>query len=272
MKQETLEHALHAWPDWHETIDYSRKDLDYTPGQPIQQIRKWRRDNHSRLWTRAEQVMSSLCLPQSLKFYWMCCFYADFRNSDGSVNFNAICDVITGIDENKRKIFPWLEPEVWYPAEAHQQELEIPDGYSHAMPFKIEGTMQLLDWHCLLEGIRRVSAIRNMVKKRDEHPLTAYIMKAKELIKPIDRERQARVIEKFRSGGATFDDLLREEWQSPQVQDELERLKGQCGIRFRYSGEEGKLKKRVYNRIRNWLVRAGLPPGTPKTQWWEPVK
>jgi len=272
MKPETLEYALHAWPDWHETIDNARENLGYTPGQSAQQIDKWQWDNYGKLWTRAEQVMKALRLPQSLKYYWICCFFADFRNSDGSVNFDTIYDVITGSKGEKRKIFPWLEPEVWYPAQAYQQELKIPDEYIHAMPFKIEGTMQLLDWDSLKEGIRQVSAISKLLKKRDIHPLTHHIMRAKELTKLIVRDRQARVTARFRSGEATFDDLLSEEWQSPQVQDELERLKKEYGIDFKYSGQENKLKKRVYNRIRNLLIRNGLSPGKPKTNWWESVK
>lgn len=216
--------------------------------------------------------MKELSLPQSLKYYWICCFFADYKKSDGSVDYDAIYDVITGTTRKKRKIYPWLEPEVWYPPEAHQQELIIPDKYTHAMPFKIEGIMQLLDWDSLKEGIRQVSNVSKVVKKRDAHPLTEYIMKAKELIKPIDREKQARVISKFRSGEATFDDLLNEEWFSPQVQDKLEQLKRKHGDNFKYSGEEGKLKKIVYNRIRNWLIRAGLSPGKTKTNWWEQLK
>lgn len=267
MRPETLEYALHLWPDWRKSIHAARRDLNFTPGQAPKQLQKWRWDNHSRVWSKAEQVMKELRLPHCLRFYWICCFYADYESPDGSLDYGAIYNVITDA-EGTEKMYPWLEPEVWYPAEAHQQELKIPPEHKGAMPFKIEGAFQLLDWESLLEGIRRVSAIRKSVLRRDRHPLTAYIMSAKELIKSRDRERQARAIEGFRTGSATFDDLLHEEWHSREVQADLDRLKNAYGIYFRYSGEESRLKRRVYNRVRNWLVRAGLSPGKPKTKWW----
>ena len=77
MKPETLEHALHLWPDWYKSIENARKTIDYIPGQSLDQLIKWRSQNNSEVWTMAEKTMKELKLPQSLRFYWICCFYAN---------------------------------------------------------------------------------------------------------------------------------------------------------------------------------------------------
>lgn len=108
MKLQTFERALHAWDEWHKSIEQSRKLLGYNPKWPKGVCTRWiKKHYYPEIRKQAEAELKRLELPPNLFPYWENCFYNDYRTPDGITDFKKItCGLST--KSNKRKSFPDL--------------------------------------------------------------------------------------------------------------------------------------------------------------------
>ena len=112
MERKTFERALHAWDDWHDSIERSRKLLGFNVRWPINIRRGLIRKRYSEIRKQAESELKRLDLPLTLREYWEDCFYSDYRDKDGKSDYSNITRCLS-----KRKSLPHLPCDhgvVWY--------------------------------------------------------------------------------------------------------------------------------------------------------------
>ncbi len=112
MERQTFERALHAWDEWHESIEQSRKLLGYDPKWLRDTCINWIEGNYPAIRKQAESELKRLELPPSLYQYWDDCFYSDYRAQDGKTDYSKITRRLS-----ERKSLPELPCDygvVWY--------------------------------------------------------------------------------------------------------------------------------------------------------------
>jgi hypothetical protein len=109
MQPSTPEKALHRWTPWPESIVRARATLGFTPLPSGEELRLWQGKNNDAVWLMAKTEMGRLGLPESAGPYWMACFYSDYLRSDGSIDYDAIREVIFApLGEFGEKTYPLL--------------------------------------------------------------------------------------------------------------------------------------------------------------------
>lgn len=90
MLTETLEYAIHKWPEWLQSIEKSRNTLNYDPLSPLKERTIWYESNRAEAITEAcIQALASLLLPKTFGRYWIACLLSDFRRGS-RVDFEKI--------------------------------------------------------------------------------------------------------------------------------------------------------------------------------------
>ncbi|MFQ5968650.1 MAG: hypothetical protein ACE5MI_13765, partial [Acidimicrobiia bacterium] len=285
MERETFERALHLWPEWHESISKSRKELDYDPRWPVERAVAWIEAHYSnRVRPTAEAELRRLNLPPNLLEYWEDCFYCDYFREDGSTDFERIRRriAVEEMDSRGQGTGRWVPANKSLPRLPYEAGLTWYDGEDTYTPWlrvevRIFGPMvsdNLLHasfsqaWQTLkhMQTFSRLGAFR-------PHALTGLIVKAK----ANRSERKRRAVERYQKGEIDFMGLIEEEWCAPEVQEEA------GGIAGKASGFERQkallaLQKKVYDRVRRrlpdpkpklrsrgrWRDRLRLP-GEPRT-------
>ncbi len=72
MERKTFEGALHAWDDWHDSIERSRKLLGFNVRWPINIRRGLVMKRYPEIREQAESELKRLDLPLTLREYWAC--------------------------------------------------------------------------------------------------------------------------------------------------------------------------------------------------------
>ena len=112
MKRKTFERALHAWDDWHDSIERSRKLLGFNVRWPINIRRGLIKKRYPEIREQAESELKRLDLPLTLREYWEDCFYSDYRSKDDKSDYSKITRCLS-----KGKSLPHLPCDygvVWY--------------------------------------------------------------------------------------------------------------------------------------------------------------
>ena len=137
MERQTFERALHAWDEWHGSIEQSRKLLGYDTKWPRDACVKWIEEHYSKIRNQAEDELRKLELPPTLRQYWEDCFYSDYRNRGGKTIYSRItrylserkslpelpCDYGVVWYENENIHDPWLRVEIKLHARFASKEL-----------------------------------------------------------------------------------------------------------------------------------------------------
>ena len=116
-------------------------------------------------------------------------------------------------------------------------------------------------------SLKSVSELRGTVIEHGPRRLSKLIHRGK--VRPTYRNPGIREsLERYTSGQVTFEDLLREEWFSYEVQSALASKLKACNDMSKRITIEQKLHKLVYRRVRRRLERAGFIPSSPTPGWW----
>jgi hypothetical protein len=115
MEKKTFERALHAWDNWYESIEQSRKLLGYDPTWPRDTCIRWIEERYPEIRKQAEDELRRLELPPTLRQYWEDCFYSDYKTQDGRTEYSTITRRLS-----ERKSLPELPCDhgvVWHEGE-----------------------------------------------------------------------------------------------------------------------------------------------------------
>jgi len=126
MERQTFERALHAWPEWHNSIEQSRELLGYNKKRSIENCIEWIEKHYSDIRGQAERQLQLLELPPTLRQYWEDCFYSDYKTEAGTTDYSKItrrlserkslpdlpCDWGVVWHENENIHDPWLCVEI----------------------------------------------------------------------------------------------------------------------------------------------------------------
>ena len=273
MDRETYERALHLWPDWRHSIEKSRLELGYEASWPVEKAVEWIEANYSnRILPLALAELKSLQLPSNLRTYWEDCFYCDYIEN-GSVDFGKIRRRIAceEVDRSGNRTGRWLPGNrslpalpyeadlVWYPGEdIHDLQVRI-----EVILFSALASRDLLK--SAMDQMWRTLTDARRTGQWQEHPLSDLIPKAK-----ANRSERIRgASERFQRGEVNFEGLLEEEWQTPDMQEQLRALLDRhIGTGFERAKRHRDLQKMVYDRVRKRLPNP-KPRVSVKGQWRE---
>ena len=245
MEIETLELALHMWPPWQKTIDEARATLGYRPDFSSEEMDEWIRGHGLRSYDRVKEMarfaLQLLDLPESFIWYWTACFYSDYKRPRGVIDYEAIR---LG---NERQRPP------------NPLRLRLFDKGGRWVRFQVDGPLNLVTKAEVKEW---TSTILHLAQ-RHRHPLTTFIRRARAFVSPRKREAIRRLLE----GSATFEDILREEYWSEQVDGDLRPLLNLRGINR--TKAEGAYRKSVYDKVRLWCREVSVPTPRPSSGWWK---
>jgi len=243
---ETLERALHMWPPWQKTIDEARATLGYKPDFSSEEMDQWIRGyglrSDDRVKEMAQAALQLLDLPDSFAWYWTACFYSRCRRPDGSIDYEAI-------RLGAQRIWP-----------PNPLRLRLFEAAGRWKRFQVDGPLNLVT----KTQIDEWASTLGQLAERHRHPLMTLIPRARATTNPRKQEAQHRWLE----GSATFTDVLREEYWFTE---------GQEGLELERTGKRGNeavkaeqcFRRKVYNRVRQWWVEAGLRPARPDPGWWK---
>lgn len=127
MQKKTFEKALHKWPEWHNSIEQSRKLLGYRLRWSKKMRISWIEDNIKAIRNQGKGELNRMELPPVLQQYWEDCLYSDYRDKDGNVILKRItrflskrkslpelpCDQRIAWYENEDVHKPWVRVEIW---------------------------------------------------------------------------------------------------------------------------------------------------------------
>ncbi len=117
------------------------------------------------------------------------------------------------------------------------------------------------------ESLKNVSGLRDTVIEHGPRRLSKLIHCGK--VRPTYKNPGIRrSLERYAAGQASFEDLLREELFSPEVQLQLGSELESCRSMSRQKEIERKWRKLVYRRVRRRLERNGCKPPSPARDWW----
>jgi len=102
MERRTFERALHAWDEWHISIDRGRLKLGYDPKWPREHCIRWIEENYAEIRKQADKELAKLKLPLTLRQYWEDCFYCDYRTTEGKTDYGRITRRIDDPEEDKK--------------------------------------------------------------------------------------------------------------------------------------------------------------------------
>ena len=111
MQRQTFERALHAWDEWHKSIEKSRKKLGYDPGWPVGEAITWVEKHYPSIKAQGQRELERLEIPPPLQQYWEDCFYSDYREKDGRINYSKITRRLT--DQKSLPELPCEHGLVW---------------------------------------------------------------------------------------------------------------------------------------------------------------
>lgn len=112
MKASTFERAPHMWPEWGESIIQSRELSGYDLKWPQPECEDWASKNYPKIRAQGEAELRRLELPPTLQDCWEDCFYADYRNQDGSTNYGKVTRFISDCKSYPK--FPCEAQIAWY--------------------------------------------------------------------------------------------------------------------------------------------------------------
>ena len=97
MKKETLQNLLHQFfPKWDESIIKGRKELSFSFDLDGRQCWDWFvSGKHMDVRQLARREVENLRFPAQLAEYWVCCFYSNYHEPNGTMN----------LKKNKRAAF-----------------------------------------------------------------------------------------------------------------------------------------------------------------------
>ena len=154
----------------------------------------------------AFEALEQMSLPDSLVYYWMACFYANFMPSRGSIDFSANRDVFF-VPNGKfgNRLFPYpfkfVAP---YRLKADHDEKKV--------PYNLEISMELTSGELWEEANKFLREYREDDTRN--YPTLGFMHKAK--VKPSEVARAS--VRRFRDGVIDFPGLLREEWWNSETQ------------------------------------------------------
>ena len=274
MDRGTYERALHLWPEWRHSIEKSRLELGYDASWPVREAVDWIEANYSnRILPLTLAELKGLNLPSNLRTYWEDCFYCDFVREDVGVDFGKIRRRIAyeEVDRNRNPTGRWLPGNKSLPALPYEAGLIwYPDEDIHDLQVRIEVMLfsSLASRDLLKSAMDQIWQTLNHARRTgqwQEHPLSALIPKAKVNRSELIRE----ALERYGRGEVDFEGLLVEEWETPDIQEQLRALfDPPIGTGFERVKKHRDLQKKVYDRVRKRLPYP-KPLGSVKGQWRE---
>ena len=248
------------WPEWANSMVKSRELLGYDPKWPIQDCKDWANRNYSKIRAEGEAELRRMGLPPTLQQYWEDCFYVDYQNQNGGVNYSKITRFFS-----RRKSYPDLPCNygiVWYPEE------DIDDPW-----LRIEirlharfATKELYDyaakwgWETVKERllIERLSG-----RGISPHPVALKINKAK-----VESPAWSKSAIEAWESTFSIDETLRRLYFSSEVHADRETELSSRQTQHERQTLERDFRKRFRDRVIKTLRRAGVEVPRPKTKWW----
>jgi hypothetical protein len=116
-------------------------------------------------------------------------------------------------------------------------------------------------------SLKSITDVKRVVIGHGPRRLTNQVHRGK--VRPTYKSPEIkRSLERYAAGQASFEDLLREEWFSPEVQSDIAfELQEYSDISKQIITEQ-KWHKLVYRRVRRRLEKAGFKPPSPAWGWW----
>lgn len=257
LSRQTFERMLHRWPDWSRSVKAAR-ELPEIANYPLPEShksrQKWIDEHGGRLWVFAVNVMHHLELPEHLWQYWLCCVYSDYESSDGSIDYGKI---MAFHGEERQKIYPPLPYQVAVmgdqarPGEFGPVKVEIHPSFSY----------RALHEQAALHARKVAEAF----SPHGLHPVFNYEKWAKGQSRRSQRKADARM--RVLSGKCDIIDILREEAESPQVRDELQRIKLKYKTVYERNRQIKYLRRKIRVRVRDWFPDLKPLPRISRN-WW----
>lgn len=225
MQPSTIERALHKWSPWRESISKARLALGYSPLPSGEKLSNWQWDYDNKVWNCGIKELQRIDLPRSAIHYWCACFYSDYIQPDGNIDYDAIRSVtFVPPGEFGEKAYPSL--------------------YEYSVTIGASTRQQLLR-----TKIQPVSdAIRPLPRDLEK------IIKSIRGRKPQWEDIQVEV----KQGSLTFEETLGRIAESGDMQAEWRSIKEIYRTEINRKKERRKLLNRIYGAGNRIWERAGL--------------
>ena len=257
MKRNTLEKGLLAWEPWRESVQRSRGELGFDPAWSDAKVTQWMADNYDPvIRKKGQDEVAALGLPPNFTEFWEDCLYNRYEDTSGRPHPERVQRVRTG--RKSELPLPFKTYLSW-------DEDEDADDRWLTVLIQIHGafcTRDLLDiaaneaWGTLAEHLRK-----NQIKL---HPVAILARK----VRPNLSERKRSARDRYLEGTASFEDLLREQWESAEIQRPLREGLRQSSIPDRRKRVLRRWRKTAYDRVRRWLGESA-PHAARRGQWLE---
>jgi len=261
----------------------------------------WNPDGAGEVGTVALHEVKSLNLPESYAMAWVCCFLPEGakwmanRTIPVFERFPQFADwskfICTNAYQRRRvRAYPFFIDWSEGADEKYRESPTMWDLQERGMNLGMEsdpfGNIRLtLSWR---PELVRVDELRKAVEyaqryyhelpglKRQTTPLRTlteqFVHRAKVI--PFDQRKRSSQL-RYRSGEATFEQLLCEEALTPEVQKQYKEyvsMYQSSARRYAATKQIRLLRKEVYDRVRSWLIETGpLPKVQKHPPWWSEV-
>ena len=260
------------WPDWDESALASREALGYDTTWPMEEAVAWIEANYvKKIRPRAGSELICLQLPANLRTYWEDCFYCDYLRPDGSADFHRIRRRIAyeEMDWLGEKTGRWVAGNRSLPSLPYTSELvwyEDEDIHDPWIRIEVKVHASLVSRDLLASAMDQAWVTLNHrggIVAGGQHPLSALIPRAK-----ANRSESKRLaLERLHRGEVDFEGQLVEQWQNPDIQEELRGMVAQYqrnAVQLRNLHRAA--QKQVYDRVRKWFPDP-KPRVAVKGQW-----
>ena len=256
MREATFERALHMWPEWTKSIETSRKELGYHQRWSKGRSVRWIERNISRVKEKGSEELARLDLPPNLQQYGEDCFYRDYLQTAGSVDYGKIVRRLA----KKGKSLPPLPCDhgiVWHGDEdvdTNWLRIEIRVHSRFA-------TREIFDY----AARHAFSVLQGHISDRkiEPHPVATLINRAK-VASPARTGNVLKVWNDLKN----IDDTLNRLYFLPETQAELAQELSHWHEGYERHNAEKAFRKQFRDRVTRTLKKFGIKLPGPKRKWW----
>ena len=244
-----------AWDEWHESIERGRRELEFDPAWSDERVGEWVAKHYpTRVRPKAQAEINAMGLPPTFLEFWEDCLYNEYRGGEGKPRPAMIHRVRSGRRSEPNP--PFKVALVWEPDEdVHgpwvRMEIMI---HTEFCTHDLYQDAASLGW----DTIRQHLYLNNITP----HPVAVLATK----VKPNVSERKENAIDRYVAGEVSFDDLITEEWESPEVRAQLAKVMATYPTQYKRDRELKAVQKKVYNKVKRWFG-SSAPEAEVRGQW-----